>query len=114
MSGSATLAIQVVNFRTRSYLERCLRTVVPDAERSGLEFEVMLLDNASGDNLEEFGRRYPNCRNFTAQENKGFGAGHNWLADRTDATHVLILNPDVEFLSPGSAMRLARRGHRLR
>jgi GT2 family glycosyltransferase len=106
MSGSATLAIQVVNYRTRSYLERCLKTVVPDAERSGLDYEVMLLDNASGDDLEEFGRLYRHCRTFTARENHGFGAGHNWLAAKTDASHLLILNPDVEFLFPQTAKRL--------
>ncbi len=106
MSGSATLAIQVVNYRTRSYLERCLATVVPDAERTGLEYEVNLLDNASGDDLEDLRHRYRNCRTFTAPRNSGFGGGHNWLAAKTDASHLLILNPDVEFLFPQSIERL--------
>jgi N-acetylglucosaminyl-diphospho-decaprenol L-rhamnosyltransferase len=106
MRGSATLAIQVVNYRTRSYLERCLATVVPDAERSGLEYEVNLLDNASGDDLGDLARRYRNCRTFTAQRNNGFGGGHNWLAAKTEASHLLILNPDVEFLFPESIERL--------
>jgi N-acetylglucosaminyl-diphospho-decaprenol L-rhamnosyltransferase len=106
MRGSATLAIQVVNYRTRAYLERCLATVVPDAERSGLDYEVNLLDNASGDNLEDFGRRYRHCRTFTAAQNSGFGGGHNWLAARTGASHLLILNPDVEFLAPETTKRL--------
>ncbi len=106
MRDSATLAIQVVNYRTRSYLERCLATVLPDAERSGLDYEVNLLDNASGDDLNDLGRRYRNCRIFEAPRNTGFGGGHNWLAAKTRASHLLILNPDVEFLVQNSARRL--------
>jgi GT2 family glycosyltransferase len=106
VGGSATLAIQVVNYRTRSYLERCLATVVVDAERSGLDYEVNLVDNDSGEDLIDFGRRYRNCRVFTARRNVGFGGGHNWLAANTRASHLLILNPDVEFLFPDSAKRL--------
>ena len=48
MSDGATLAIQVVNYRTRRYLERCVETVVADLAGSRLRDEINLLDNASG------------------------------------------------------------------
>jgi hypothetical protein len=100
------LAIQVVNYRTRSYLERCVATVVADVEGSDLDYELNLLDNASGEELGEFARRYERCRTFTATKNLGFGGGHNLLARETDAGHLLILNPDVEFLESDTAKRL--------
>lgn len=100
------LAIQVVNYRTRSYLERCVATVVADAEGSDLDYELNLLDNASGEDLSEFARRYERCRTFTAPKNVGFGGGHNLLARETDAGHLLILNPDVEILEADTAKRL--------
>ena len=103
---SAKLAIQVVNYRTRSYLERCLSTVVPDVEGSGVDYEINLLDNASGEDLEGLARRTRRCRAFTASSNLGFGGGHNLLATKTEASHLLILNPDVEFLVPDTAKRL--------
>jgi N-acetylglucosaminyl-diphospho-decaprenol L-rhamnosyltransferase len=106
MEGSPMLAIQVVNYRTRSYLERCVATVVADVERSGLRYELNLLDNASGDDLEDFGRRLEACRTFNSPRNLGFGAGHNLLAAETEAPYLLILNPDVEFSAPGSTRRL--------
>ena len=103
---SAKLAVQVVNYRTRTFLERCLETVVVDVERSGLAYELNLLDNASGESLAELGMRYPGCRAFTAPRNLGFGGGHNLLASKTEAGYLLILNPDVEFLFPDTAKRL--------
>jgi GT2 family glycosyltransferase len=100
------LAVQVVNYRTRSYLERCLGTVVSDLERSGLDYEINLLDNASGELLHDLARRFPRCRAFDAPRNLGFGAGHNLLATKTTAPYLLMLNPDVEFPFPDTARRL--------
>ena len=106
MRDSRVVAIQVVNYRTRSYLERCVATVVADVERSGLDYELNLLDNDYGEDLEEFSSRYDRCRTFAARSNLGFGGGHNLLAAKTAASHLLILNPDVEFLAPDTARRL--------
>ncbi len=106
MAGSATLAVQVVNYGTRTYLERCLATVVADVEESGLDYEINLLDNASGENLEGFARRFRACRAFTATNNLGFGGGHNLLMGQTEAPYLLILNPDIEFVCSDTAQRL--------
>ena len=65
-----------------------------------MAFEINLLDNASGEDLDDLAARVPNCRAFTAPTNLGFGGGHNFLAGQTDARYLLILNPDVEFLFP--------------
>lgn len=106
MRAPAILSVQVVNYRTRTYLERCLTTVVADLERSGLEYELNLLDNDSGERLDDLSARFPNCRTFVAQRNLGFGAGHNLLARKTGASYLWILNPDVELVSPDAAAGL--------
>jgi N-acetylglucosaminyl-diphospho-decaprenol L-rhamnosyltransferase len=106
MSRPATLAVQIVNYRTRRYLERCLETVVADLADSGLPYEVKLLDNASGEDLHDLATRFLHCQAFSSPENLGFGGGHNLLAGRTDARYLLILNPDVEVVIPGSLERL--------
>src|SRR2546421_2295251 len=102
------LAIQLVNYRTRTFLEKCLATVVSDLQRDGLDHEINLLDNDSGESLADLAARIPRCRAFDAPRNLGFGAGHNLLADMTTAPNLLVLNPDVEFLEPGSARRLLK------
>ena len=106
MPDGTTIAIQVVNYRTRRYLERCVETAVSDLGQSGFTYEVNLLDNASGEDLDDCAARFAGARAFTASANLGFGGGHNRLAGETSAAYLLILNPDVEILSPGSVGRL--------
>ena len=53
MSECALVAVQVVNYRTRRYLERCVATAVSDLDRSSMSFEINLLDNASGEDLDD-------------------------------------------------------------
>jgi N-acetylglucosaminyl-diphospho-decaprenol L-rhamnosyltransferase len=106
MPDGTTLAIQVVNYRTRRYLERCVETVVSDLDGSGLGYEINLLDNASGEDLEDLAARFPRCRTFVAPSNLGFGGGHNLLARETEAPYLLILNPDVEITVAGTIARL--------
>jgi N-acetylglucosaminyl-diphospho-decaprenol L-rhamnosyltransferase len=106
MPDGTRLAVQVVNFRTRRYLERCVETVVADLRASGLDHEINLLENASGEDLSEVAERFAGVRAFVAEENLGFGGGHNLLAGKTEAPYLLILNPDVEITAPGTISRL--------
>jgi GT2 family glycosyltransferase len=108
MPDGTLLAVQVVNFRTRRYLERCVETVVADLPASGLKHEINLLDNASGEDLSDLAERFAGVRAFVAPENLGFGGGHNLLAAKTDAPYLLILNPDVELTAPGTISRLLK------
>lgn len=106
MADGTTLAVQVVNFRTRRYLERCVETVVADLGAGELDHEINLLDNASGEDLGELAERFAGARAFTAPDNLGFGGGHNFLAAKTEAPYLLILNPDVEITAAGTISRL--------
>lgn len=106
MPDGATIAVQVVNYRTRRYLERCMETVVSDLDVSGLGYEINMLDNASGEDLDDLAARYSGARAFTTPVNLGFGGGHNLLAGQTEARYLLILNPDVEIVSPATVARL--------
>ena len=98
------LAVQVVNFRTRRQLAACLESVLEDI--AGLDARVFVLDNASGDDLTDLAARHPSVAFETAEANLGFGAGHNRLAGRHDATALLLLNPDTRFVEPATAGRL--------
>jgi N-acetylglucosaminyl-diphospho-decaprenol L-rhamnosyltransferase len=100
------VAIQIVNYGTRRHLEACLPTVLDDVSDSGLAARVLVLDNASGDDLSELARRNPEVEFATADRNLGFGAGHNELAERHDAPALLCLNPDTRFIEPRTVARL--------
>ena len=96
------VAIQVVNYRTRAPLEACLPTVLADAP----EARVLVLDNASGDDLSGLAARHPQVELVLGERNLGFGAGHNLLATRHDAGALLLLNPDARFVEPRTVERL--------
>jgi N-acetylglucosaminyl-diphospho-decaprenol L-rhamnosyltransferase len=98
------VAVQVVNYRTRRHLETCLPGVLADV--ADLDSRVLVLDNASGDDLSELQSRHPDVTFETAERNLGFGGGHNRLAARHDAAALLILNPDTRVIEPGTVRRL--------
>jgi N-acetylglucosaminyl-diphospho-decaprenol L-rhamnosyltransferase len=100
------VAIQIVNYRTRRHLEACLPTVLDDLAGSDLAARVLVLDNASGDDLSALAGRHPEVEFATADSNLGFGAGHNSLVARHDATALLFLNPDTRFIEPRTVARL--------
>lgn len=108
MPAAPQLAVQIVNYRTRSLLERCLDTVVADLAASRLSYEINLLDNDSDEDLDDLSHSIRSCRAFAAPRNLGFGGGHNLLASKATASYLLILNPDTEFVSPNTAENLLR------
>jgi N-acetylglucosaminyl-diphospho-decaprenol L-rhamnosyltransferase len=100
------VTIQIVNYKTRKFLEACVRSVVADVERSGIAYEMNILDNASGDQLDDLLQPYPRCNLLVAERNQGFGAGHNRLARIAQAPYLLLVNPDIEFVHPGTVAGL--------
>ena len=59
-------------------------------------FELVFIDNASGDGSEDFVRKnFPNVRVIQTGKNMGFAGGHNVGIRETDGEFILILNPDV-------------------
>jgi N-acetylglucosaminyl-diphospho-decaprenol L-rhamnosyltransferase len=100
------VAVQVVNYRTLGHLEACLASVVGDLAGSELDWQLLVLDNASGDDLSELAARHPAVTFDVAERNLGFGGGHNRLAARNGAEALLLLNPDAQFVEPRTVERL--------
>jgi N-acetylglucosaminyl-diphospho-decaprenol L-rhamnosyltransferase len=90
------LAVQIVNYRTKAHLGPCLHAVLADLDASPLRHRVLVLDNASGDDLADLASAHPAVEFHAAERNLGFGAGQNLLAGLHDARVLLLLNPDAE------------------
>jgi N-acetylglucosaminyl-diphospho-decaprenol L-rhamnosyltransferase len=99
------LAVQIVNYRTQAHLGPCLEAVLADLRSTDLEYRVLVLDNASGDDLSELAASHPGVEFDVAGSNDGFGAAQNALAARHDARVLLALNPDA-LVSPGTVAGL--------
>jgi N-acetylglucosaminyl-diphospho-decaprenol L-rhamnosyltransferase len=87
------LAIVVVSFNTREYLDRCLRLVAPADDADHV---VVVVDNASTDGSAALVEdAYPRVRLIREPENMGFGRAANRGIEATAAPFVLVLNPDA-------------------
>jgi N-acetylglucosaminyl-diphospho-decaprenol L-rhamnosyltransferase len=105
------IRIQIVNYKTKEYLLVCLESLFKDLEDAKFSYQLVVLDNASGDDLSEISKRFPGKPIEIHQNSKnvGFGAGHNILAKNAQAKYLLFLNPDTKIIEPHSIERLLRR-----
>jgi GT2 family glycosyltransferase len=99
------LVIVTVSYNTRGLLADCLASTIAGMERSGLEGELWVVDNASSDGSAAMvQRRFPTVRLIASYENLGFAAGNNLalraLGAETGCTprHILFLNPDTKVI----------------
>ena len=99
------LSIVIVSYRSKDSLLSCLASL-PDATH-GLEYEVAVVDNASGDgSAEALARWQPAVRLIQNLENVGFARAVNQGIRATTGDFVMLLNPDC-VLHAGAARRLA-------
>jgi hypothetical protein len=92
----AALVVQVVNYRTKRYLARCLDSVVSALDAARLTSRVLVLENGSGDDLSDLVPRYSDRVELHVSDvNHGFGGGHNLLASKASSAFLCCVNPDV-------------------
>ena len=85
-------------------MARCLAAV--PAATEGLDVQVVVVDNGSEDGTVELvAERHPSVAVVPMGRNAGFAAACNVGMGRTDARHVLLLNPDT-VAAPGSLAAL--------
>lgn len=102
------LSVQIVNFNTEKYLEDCLRTIASNLKDSSLSFEINILDNHSSNNFFQDFSNLEKFRHFLSEigildktfiyfskKNLGYGGGHNFLAKKSKANFLFLLNPDT-------------------
>lgn len=88
------LSVVIVNYNVKYYLEQCLRSLF-DALK-GIEAEVVVVDNASIDNAEEYiCPRFPQLRWIQNSTNAGYSKAANQGILRTSGEYVLMLHPDT-------------------
>ena len=103
----AAVAVAVVSWNTRDLLRACLRSLADDPLA-----EVWVVDNASDDGSAEMVRAdFPEVRLLALDENVGFGAAVNMVAERSSAPWIAPANADIE-LRPGALRALIDAGAR--
>ncbi|WP_127531989.1 glycosyltransferase family 2 protein [Paenibacillus kobensis] len=89
-----TCSIVIPNYNGEPFLEKCLRSLY---KQQGIEFEVILIDNASTDHSLDFVREaYPEVRVIQLERNYGFSRAVNEGILRACGQFVVLLNNDTE------------------
>jgi len=91
------LSIIIVNWNTRDLLTRCLQSVYDTM--SNLDFEVIVVDNASNDGSQAMVRqRFPQVRLIENDQNVGFASANNQALTVSQGHYSLLLNSDTVVL----------------
>lgn len=104
-SSGVELSIIFVNWNSSDQLRESLRTVF--ATTLGIEYEVIVVDNASvtGD-AERACAEFGEVRLIASKRNLGFAAANNLGVDYSQGKYLLFLNPDTQVLGNSIAVLL--------
>jgi GT2 family glycosyltransferase len=84
--------VLIVTYRSAADIDACLTSV--RAAVATLQAEILVIDNASGDETVALARQHPGVQVLPLERNVGFGAGINRGVAATTGRYVLWVNPD--------------------
>jgi len=88
------LSIVIVNYNVKYFLIQCLQSVKKAI--AGIETEVFVVDNASGDgSVDMLKEKFPWVNVIANSENPGFSCANNQAIKIAKGEFVLLLNPDT-------------------
>jgi GT2 family glycosyltransferase len=88
------LSVIIVNYRVKHFLELCLHSV--QKALRGIDAEVIVVDNDSGDDSVAFLRPlFPAVTFIVNTVNVGFARANNQALQRALGDYILFLNPDT-------------------
>jgi GT2 family glycosyltransferase len=91
---SLKLAVIIVNYNVRHFLEQALLSVRKASE--GLSVETWVVDNNSvDDSVAMVQHKFPEVKLIANRENVGFSTANNQAIRLSTAEYVLLLNPDT-------------------
>jgi GT2 family glycosyltransferase len=106
MNVKTKIAVVILNWNGRHFLERFLGKVFDSISSSGIyDAKLVVADNAStDDSVKWIQANYPSIELIALDKNYGFADGYNKSLERIDAEYYILLNSDIEvtenWLSP--------------
>lgn len=96
-------SIIIVNYNTKEITRACLQSIF--RHTSEINFEVILVDNASSDGSSSEFAEYPGIKFIQTPENLGFGRANNFGAKSASGKYIFFLNSDT-LLTENSVKRM--------
>ncbi len=86
------LSIIIVNYNSKNVLKDCLNSLKDIAIQN---FEVIVIDNASDEQVNELEMNFPEVCFIYNTRNTGFAAANNLGIAKSKGKYILLLNPDT-------------------
>lgn len=88
------VSIIIVSWNTKDILRDCLKSVY--GQTSGIDFEVIVIDNASLDGSAEMVKtEFPQAKLIANADNRGFAVANNQGIEISNGRYILLLNSDT-------------------
>ena len=92
------LSIIIINYNTFQLTCNCIQSIFE--KLTGLEYEVVLVDNASVEcDADLFKEKFPWIKLIKSTVNTGFAGGNNLGIDNATGEYILLLNSDTELIN---------------
>ena len=91
------VSILIINYNTKGLTADCINSVFE--KTLGIEFEVILVDNASTDGSKELFQKDQRIKYIYNQENVGFGRANNIGLKIAKGRNIFFLNSDTYLLN---------------
>jgi hypothetical protein len=89
------ISIIILNYKSKGLTLNCIKSI-KEADFCGLNYEIIVVDNNSGDSLEDILRwQYPEIIFIQNKKNLGMGAGNNVGLRKANGKYAVIMNPDT-------------------
>jgi hypothetical protein len=89
------LSIIILNYKNKGLTLNCIKSI-KEADLTDLKYEIIVIDNASNDNLGEIlSWQFPTVKFIQNEKNIGYGRGNNLGLARAQGEYVVIMNPDT-------------------
>jgi GT2 family glycosyltransferase len=93
------VSVIIVSYKTPNLLKLALESLYKFNNFN--LFEVIVIDNASGDETAEIlSNEFPQVKSIINKTNLGFPAANNQGFSVASGKYIFMLNPDTEFISP--------------
>lgn len=90
------LSVIIPSYNTKELLERCLVSIFTSLKRSTISYEVVVVDNASGDGSPDLVRKkFPQVHLLRNTKNAGYGKANNQAIKMAKGENILLLNSDI-------------------
>lgn len=91
------VSIIIVNYNTKNITASCIDSIYKQTK--GLDFEIILVDNASTDGSKDFFEKDSRIKYIYSEKNGGFGYGNNLGMKVANGDFFFLLNSDTLLLN---------------